>query len=183
MVQLRLNSVSTNQHSWFRRFDLARSRHSSVIGVDVETPIAKAPIPDPRTQRKEPATLQRPAFAEQWLQPNPDPLAPAADMTAAMPPVAAANPSPAAPPSTTTPMAVVTAMMSAAMGDLLHFDPVIAFEDSLIRLVQFIENSVALGNTGNRAARADYARKRDSPRNAKQSSKKQPTFHQNLPSC
>ncbi len=103
-------------------------------------------------------------------------------MTAAMPPVAAANTSPAAPPST-TPVAVVTAMMSAAMGDLLHFDPVIAFEDSLIRLVQLIENSVALGNTGNRAARADYARKRDSPRNAKQSSKKQPTFHQNLPSC
>lgn len=79
---------------------------------------------------------------------------------------------------------MVTAMMSAAMGDLLQFHPVVAFEDSRIRLVQLIENSVALGNTGNRAARANYARKRHGPRNAKQSSEKQPTFHKkNLPSC
>ena len=42
--------------------------------------------------------------------------------------------------------------MPTTMGDLLDLDPVIPFEDSRIRLVQFIENSVALGNTGNRAA-------------------------------
>lgn len=87
---------------------------------------------------------------------------------------------------TTTPVTIVAmmaAVMPAAMGDLLHLDLVIAFEDSRIRLVQFIENSVALGNTGNRATRPDYARKRHGPRNAQQSSEKQPTFHQNLPSC
>ena len=73
--------------------------------------------------------------------------------------------------------------MPTTMGDLLDLDPVIPFEDSRIRLVQFIENSVALGNTGNRAAGSDYARKRHGPRNAQHSSEKQPTFHQNLPSC
>ena len=77
----------------------------------------------------------------------------------------------------------MTAVMPATMGDLFHFDVIIAFEDSRIRLVQLIENSVALGNTGNRATRSDYARKRHGPRNAQQSSEKQPTFHQNLPSC
>ena len=46
--------------------------------------------------------------------------------------------------------------MPATMGDLLDLDRVIAFEDSRIRLVQFIENSVALGNTGNRAAGSDH---------------------------
>lgn len=78
---------------------------------------------------------------------------------------------------------MVTAMMPAAMGDLLHLDLFITFEDSRIRLVQLIENSIALRNTGNRATRSDYARKRHGPRNAQQSSEKQPTFHQNLPSC
>ena len=57
-------------------------------------------------------------------------------------------------------------MMPTTMGDLLDLDPVIPFEDSRIRLVQFIENSVALRNTGNRAAGSDYARKRHGPRNA-----------------
>ena len=74
-------------------------------------------------------------------------------------------------------------MMPTTMGDLLDLDPVIPFEDSRIRLVQFIENSVALRNTGNRAAGSDYSRKRYGPRNAQHSSEKQPTFHQNLPSC
>lgn len=84
-----------------------------------------------------------------------------------MAPVAAANASPTAAPSTmaTTPMPMV-AMMPATMGDLLHFDVLIAFEDSRIRLVQFIENSVALGNTGNRAAGSDHSSKRHGPRNA-----------------
>lgn len=50
-------------------------------------------------------------------------------------------------------MAMVAAIPS-AMGDLLHLDLLVAFEDSRIRLVQFIENSVTvgLGNAGNRAA-------------------------------
>ena len=73
--------------------------------------------------------------------------------------------------------------MPTTMGDLLDLDPVIPFEDSRIRLVQFIENSVALRNTGNRAAGSDYTRKRYGPSNAQHSSEKQPTFHQNLPSC
>ena len=73
--------------------------------------------------------------------------------------------------------------MPTTMGDLLDLDPVIPFEDSRIRLVQFIENSLALRNTGNRAAGPDYTRKRYGPSNAQHSSEKQPTFHQNLPSC
>jgi hypothetical protein len=63
-------------------------------------------------------------------------------------------------------VAMAAAVMPAAMGDLLHLDLVIAFEHSRIRLVQFIENSVALGNTGNRAAGSGHARKRHGPRNA-----------------
>ncbi|WP_181182935.1 hypothetical protein [Mesorhizobium sp. B3-2-1] len=85
-----------------------------------------------------------------------------------------------------TPVAIGTAMSPAtpaAIGDLLQFDLIVPFEDSRIRLVQFIENSIALGNTGKRAARSGHARKRHCPRNAKHSSKKQPTFHENLPSC
>jgi hypothetical protein len=61
---------------------------------------------------------------------------------------------------------MMAAVMPAAMGDLLHLDLVIAVEDSRIRLVQLIENSVALGNTGNREAGSGYARKRHGPRNA-----------------
>ncbi|WP_027054446.1 hypothetical protein [Mesorhizobium erdmanii] len=124
-------------------------------------------------------------LANEPLQPNAEPytLAPATDMTAPMAPIATANPSPAATaPVTTAPPAVV-AMMPAAMGDLLHLDVVIAFEDSRIRLVQLIENSVALGNTCDGAAGSGYARECHGPRNAQQSCEKQPTFHQNLPSC
>ena len=43
-------------------------------------------------------------------------------------------------------------MMPTTVGDLLDFDAVIAFQDSRILLVQLIENSIALGNAGNRAA-------------------------------
>lgn len=68
-------------------------------------------------------------------------------------------------------MAMVAAIPS-AMGYLLHLDLVVVFEDSRIRLVQFIENTVALGNTGNRAAGSGYACKRNCPRNAKHSSEK-----------
>ncbi|MEI9414493.1 hypothetical protein [Mesorhizobium sp. Cs1321R2N1] len=79
-----------------------------------------------------------------------------------------------------TPIAIGTMMspaMPTAVGDLLQFDLVIPFEDSRIRLVQLIENSIALGNTGKRAAGSGHACKRNRPRNAKHSSKKQPTFH------
>lgn len=64
--------------------------------------------------------------------------------------------------------------MPTAMGDLLHLDLVVVLEDRRIRLVQFIENSVtvALGNTGNRAAGSGDACKRNCPRNAKHSSEK-----------
>jgi len=41
-------------------------------------------------------------------------------------------------------------MMPTTVGDLLEFDAVIAFENSRILLVQFIENSIALGNAGDR---------------------------------
>jgi len=72
-------------------------------------------------------------------------------MTAAMAPVATANPSPAAaaPPASIVAISVV-AMMPTTVGDLLEFDAVIAFENSRILLVQFIENSIALGNAGDR---------------------------------
>ncbi|MCA0035389.1 hypothetical protein LB568_31905 [Mesorhizobium sp. B263B2A] len=90
-----------------------------------------------------------------------------------MAPITTAHPSPDATPSPTAVVAIV-ATMPTAMGDLLHLDLVVAFQDSRIRLVQFIENSVtvALGNTGNRAAGSGYARKRNCPRNAKHSSEK-----------
>jgi hypothetical protein len=115
---------------------------------------------------------------------EPHPLAPATHMTASMAPVATANPSPAAAPPPLSVMAIsVVAMMPTTVRDLFHFEVVIAFEDSRIRLVQFIENSVALGNAGNRASRSGYARKRHGPRNAQHSREKQPTFHQNLPNC
>jgi len=65
----------------------------------------------------------------------------------------------------TTPVAMMAAM-PVTMGDLFHFDVFIAFENSRIRLVQFIENSVALGNTGNGAAGSGYPSKRHGPRNA-----------------
>ncbi|WP_181173694.1 hypothetical protein [Mesorhizobium sp. B2-3-12] len=106
-----------------------------------------------------------------------------------MAPVAAANSSPTATtPVATAPAAIVAivpmvATMPAAMRDLLQLDRLIPFEDRRIRLVQLIENSVALGNTCNRAAGSGYTSKRHCPRNAKQSSKKQPTFHKDLPSC
>ena len=41
--------------------------------------------------------------------------------------------------------------MPMTVGDLFRFDVVIAFQDSRILLVQLIENSIALGNAGNRA--------------------------------
>ncbi|MER8692165.1 hypothetical protein NKI77_06550 [Mesorhizobium opportunistum] len=67
-----------------------------------------------------------------------------------MAPITTAHPPPDA---TSSAMAMVAAIPS-AMGDLLHLDLLVAFEDSRIRLVQFIENSVTvgLGNAGNRAA-------------------------------
>ncbi|WP_202356263.1 hypothetical protein [Mesorhizobium sp. 113-3-3] len=74
-------------------------------------------------------------------------------MTAAMAPVATANPSPAATAPSASIIAIsVVAMMPTTVGDLLDFDAVIAFQDSRILLVQLIENSIALGNAGNRAA-------------------------------
>jgi len=74
-------------------------------------------------------------------------------MAAAMAPVATANPSPAATAPSASIIAIsVVAMMPTTVGDLLDFDAVIAFQDSRILLVQLIENSIALGNAGNRAA-------------------------------
>jgi hypothetical protein len=74
-------------------------------------------------------------------------------MTASVAPVATANSSPTAPPP--PPLSVVAvsviAMMPTTMGNLLELDAVIAFQDSRILLVQLIENSIALGNAGNRA--------------------------------
>jgi hypothetical protein len=78
-------------------------------------------------------------------------------------------------------MPVPMAVMPATMRDLFQPDLVIAFEDSRIRLVQFVENSVALGNTGNRPARPGYARNRHGADDAQHSSEKQPTFHQKPP--
>lgn len=87
----------------------------------------------------------------------------------------------ATPPVAT--VAVMAPVMPASIGDLLQFRSVIPFEEGRIRIVQLVENSVALGNTGNSAAGSGHARKRHRTRNAKHSSKKQPTFHKNLPSC
>ncbi|MEP6565761.1 MAG: hypothetical protein ABJB10_11540 [Mesorhizobium sp.] len=96
-------------------------------------------------------------------------------MTPAVAPIAAADPSPAVSP--------VMVVVMPAMGDLLHFGLIVSVEDRRIRFVEFIENSVAVRNTGNRLAGPGYASKRDHPRNAKHSGEKQATFHRNLPGC
>ena len=49
-------------------------------------------------------------------------------------------------------MPATIAVMPATMGNLFQFDLFTAFEDSRIRLIQLVENSVALGNTGNSPA-------------------------------
>ncbi|KRB26283.1 MULTISPECIES: hypothetical protein [Mesorhizobium] len=71
--------------------------------------------------------------------------------------------------------------MPATMGNLFQFDLFTAFEDSRIRLIQLVENSVALGNTGNSPAGPGYARNRHRADDAQHSSEKQPTFHQKPP--
>lgn len=67
------------------------------------------------------------------------------------------------------------------MVNILQFGPILAvLENGWIRLVELIKNSVAAGNSGNSLAGSGEACKCGRPRNAKHSSQKQPTFHQNL---
>ena len=106
---------------------------------------------------------------------QPDAPAPAADVTPAVAPIAAADPSPAVPP--------MIMVVMPAMGDQIHFGLIISLENRWIRFVEFIENSVAVRNTGNRLAGPGNGSKRDHPRNAKHSGEKQATFHRNLPDC
>lgn len=117
---------------------------------------------------------------------DPDAFAPAAATPITMAPVATADPSPHAAPSAAT-MAVipiVIPMMPITMVNLLQFCFILpVLENGWIRLVELVQDSVAAGNTGNRFAWSGEACKCCSPRNAKHSSQKQPTFHQNLPSC
>jgi hypothetical protein len=103
-----------------------------------------------------------------------------------MTPDTAAGPSPNPPATAAPPVFVmpVVFVMPAAMRDFLDFDLILAvLEHCRIGLFQFIENSVAFGNSGNRFAWSGQADKRSRPRNAQHSSEKQPTFHQNLQSC
>jgi hypothetical protein len=69
------------------------------------------------------------------------------------------------------------------VGNQLHLGLIVTFEDCIVRLVELVQNSVVGGNTGNGLARSGQACQCRRPRNAKHSSQKQSTFHQNLPSC
>ncbi|MCA0057117.1 MULTISPECIES: hypothetical protein [unclassified Mesorhizobium] len=78
--------------------------------------------------------------------------------------------------------------MPPAMRDLLHLGLIVSFEEGRISpvevvLIEFVKDSVAVRDPGNCSARPGQACKSNCPRDAKHSSKKQPTFHQNLPSC
>ncbi|WP_181169865.1 hypothetical protein [Mesorhizobium sp. B2-4-2] len=78
--------------------------------------------------------------------------------------------------------------MPPAMRDLLHLGLIVSFEDGRISpvevvLVELVKDSVAVRDPGNCCAGPGQACKSNGPRDAKHSSKKQPTFHQNLPSC
>ncbi|TIR27596.1 MAG: hypothetical protein E5X34_01450 [Mesorhizobium sp.] len=117
------------------------------------------------------------------LQPDIDPvaLAPAAAAPAAMTPVAAAHMSPAAPTAASAAPPVPISVMVTPVGDQLHFGRIVAFEDCILRLVEFVQDPVATGNAGNRLAGSGQASKCRRPRNAKHSSQKQPTFHQKPP--
>jgi len=98
-------------------------------------------------------------------------------MTPAAVPVAAADPSPAMP---RTPAMV--AMVPTAMGNLHDFGAITAFVDeSLVRLVELVEYSVAAGNTRDRLARPGQAGKRRRTGKPEHSSKKQPAFHRKPP--
>jgi hypothetical protein len=58
------------------------------------------------------------------------------------------------------------------VGNQLHFGRIVAFEDRVVRLVEFVQNSVASRNTGDSLAGSGQARKCRCPRNAKHSSQK-----------
>jgi hypothetical protein len=63
-------------------------------------------------------------------------------------------------------------VMVAVMRDQLDFGWVVAVEDRIVRLVEFVENPVAGGNSGNGLARSGQACKCGCPRNAQHSSQK-----------
>lgn len=76
----------------------------------------------------------------------------------------------------------MVAMMATTMGYLHDFGAIAAFVDeSLVRLVDLVEYSVAAGNTRDRLARPGQAGKRRRPCKSKHSSKKQPAFHRKPP--
>ncbi|MCA0016080.1 MULTISPECIES: hypothetical protein, partial [unclassified Mesorhizobium] len=133
-----------------------------------------------RAQFRENRSSRFPGMAS---EPDPDAPAPAADTTAAAAPIATADPAPDA----ATPTASI-GTMPPAMRDLLHLGLIVSFEDGRIRpvevvLVELVKDSVAVRDPGNCSAGSGQACKSNCSRDAKHSSKKQPTFHQNLPSC
>ncbi|CDX17401.1 conserved hypothetical protein [Mesorhizobium sp. SOD10] len=120
------------------------------------------------------------------LQPeaNPYALTPAAAAPAAMTPDASAYPSPDAPAMAAAAVAPAPApVIIVTILNEFRFDWIATLENRVVRLIELIQNSVAGGNTGNCLAGSGQACERRRPRNAKHSSQKQSTFHQNLPSC
>ena len=73
---------------------------------------------------------------------------------------------------TVAPAPMPAAMVVAAMRDQLDFRRVVAIEDGIVRSVEFVENPVAGGNSGNGLARSGQACKCGCPRNAQHSSQK-----------
>ena len=79
---------------------------------------------------------------------------------------------PAATPTAVAPAPIPASMVVAMMRNQLDFGRIVAVEDRIVRLVEFVQDSVAGGYSGNGLARSGQACKRGCPRNAKHSSQK-----------
>jgi hypothetical protein len=66
----------------------------------------------------------------------------------------------------------MSAIVATMVRDQLDFGRIFAVEDRIVRLVEFVENSIAGRNSGNGLARSGQACKCGCPRNAQHSSQK-----------
>jgi hypothetical protein len=87
---------------------------------------------------------------------DPDAFTPATAMPTATVPDATAHPSPHAPVSAPT---AAPAPMMMAMRDQFHLGRIVPLEHRHVRLVEFVQDSIAGGNTGNRLAGSGQAGK------------------------
>ena len=105
------------------------------------------------------------------LRLEPEAVPPAAAVPATMPPKATTDPAPAM-TAAAAPAPMSASVIMAMVRDQLDFGRIFAVEDRIVRLVEFVENSIAGGNSGNGLARSGQACKCGCPRNAQHSSQK-----------